>query len=69
MTPTRECRRCGRSIPKTPSGHLRAHACEHGRACILSYVARRRGDTLRRCKHCALACQLPLFRELDELAS
>jgi hypothetical protein len=60
MTLTRECKRCGRSIPVTPSLHLRAHACEHGKACVLSYAARRRGDRAQRCAKCAAGRQLEL---------
>ena len=57
----RECRRCGRPVIITPSGHTRAHACPHGRACVLSYAARRRGSKAMRCGECFRGRQLELF--------
>jgi hypothetical protein len=62
IEPTRECKRCGVSVRITPSGHLRAHPCPHGRGCVLSYVARRRGDRPKRCNVCDARTQLPLFQ-------
>jgi hypothetical protein len=55
------CKRCGRVVASTPSGHVRAHACPHGVACVLSYAARRRGGKARRCAACWSANQLSLF--------
>jgi hypothetical protein len=60
MTQERECKFCERRIGVTPSGHLRAHACPHGSACVLSYVARRRGDKVKRCAECVASRQLSL---------
>jgi ribosomal protein S14 len=57
----RECKRCGEHRGVTPSGHLRAHACPHGRPCVLSYAARKRGQRARRCAPCLAGRQLELF--------
>lgn len=58
--PARECRRCGGSHRVTPSGHLVAHRCEHNKVCVLSYLARRRGETVKRCGKCLAGLQLEL---------
>jgi hypothetical protein len=60
----RECRKCGGWHRVTPSGHLAAHKCEHGGKCVLSYIARRRGERAVRCAACLAGRQLELpFRE------
>lgn len=65
-TRTRECRRCGGVHRVTPSGHLVAHKCEHGAHCVLSYIARRRGDRVKRCAPCVGGRQLLLFRDYQD---
>ncbi len=60
-TLTRECKHCGRVIPVTPSGHLRAHACPHHTACVLSYAQRRQGEVRVPCEACKASSQLVLF--------
>lgn len=62
----RECKRCARIVAETPSGHLRAHACSHGRPCVLSYAQRRATPGVKaKCPKCAearmLRDQLALF--------
>jgi hypothetical protein len=60
--PRRECRKCGRVIGETPSGHLRAHQCPHGKLCVATYFARRgmAGHGPERCDACEYARNLTL---------
>ena len=60
MNARRDCKRCGGSVAVTPSAHVRAHACPHGRACVLSYAARKR-ERASRCAKCLAGRQLELF--------
>jgi hypothetical protein len=48
----RTCTRCGATVAETPSGHLRAHACPHGKTCVATYAKRREGDRPKTCMQC-----------------
>jgi uncharacterized protein (DUF983 family) len=65
MKERRTCKRCGREVAWTASGHARAHDCPHGRTCVKPYAERRAGGGVRRCDDCEagrlLRNQLPLF--------
>lgn len=56
-----DCRRCGRTVTTTPSGHTRAHRCPHGKWCNPPYNARRRGVRREDCAECRNGRQVPLF--------
>lgn len=58
--PAFECRRCGRMITKTPSGHLRGHNCPHERLCVVPYAKRRVLVQPERCDECEHARNLVL---------
>lgn len=57
----RSCRRCGRAIALTKSGHLRAHQCPHGKWCVRPYSARREGARAEGCEPCTTGRQIKLF--------
>lgn len=59
----RECKRCGRCVLVTRSGHLRAHACPHGGDCVIPYHERREGKRAGKCPACTASRQLELFPE------
>jgi hypothetical protein len=48
----RVCKRCGRTVSRTPSGHLRAHFCDHGAQCVVPYSRRRLGEKPEHCTQC-----------------
>jgi hypothetical protein len=64
----RDCKRCGQSKPETKSKHVKAHRCPHGRACVLSAAARRRGQRVTRCLACWRGRQLELPFPIAEAA-
>lgn len=49
------CKRCGLEVARTKSRHLRAHACPHGRPCVLPYSTRRTGERPEPCPECPAA--------------
>jgi hypothetical protein len=49
----RVCKRCGRTVSRTPSGHLRAHFCDHGAQCVVPYSRRRLGEKPDHCFQCS----------------
>lgn len=55
------CKRCGREMSTTPSGHLRAHHCPHGKWCQVPYDKRRTGQKREHCAACVGALQTKLF--------
>jgi uncharacterized protein len=61
------CKRCQQPIAVTQSGHLRAHACPHGAACVVPYTARRAGEKPEACAACLEGRNLLLpFGDFDE---